>query len=123
MTPPPSLPRNLDLERDVITALKRDGALDALRAKTIEQIANDERMKTFTEFAVRGSSTLRSERARAASRVELIEALYRECEGSVLEEARTRTWEALTTTAEGVGREVYERAFERAAKERERGGS
>jgi hypothetical protein len=84
-------------------------------------------MKTFTEFAVRGSHALRDPRARLRTRTELVDALFHELEGRVLDEARARTWDVLTDASTGVGRSLYERSYVAASEaraggvERERG--
>ena len=117
--PPPAPPtRDVDVERDVVTALRRDGTLDALRASTLDALRRDETMKTFTEFAVRGSHALRDPRARLRTRTELVDALFHELEGRVLDEARARTWDALTDASTGVGRSLYERSYVAASEAR-----
>lgn len=123
--PPPSPSpgaRSPALERDVLDVLRRDGTLDALRARALDDVAKDEHMKTFAEFVVRSSSVLRDARARGKPRGELVDALFRECEGVVMDEARKAAWEALTDAREGVGREAFERSFV-AAQEARGGGS
>ena len=117
--PPPAPPtRDVDIERDVVTALRRDGTLDALRASTLDALRRDETMKTFAEFAVRGSHALRDPRARLRTRTELVDALFHELEGRVLDEARARTWDALTDASTGVGRSAYERSYVAASEAR-----
>lgn len=109
--PPPRSARAPALERDVLDALRRDGTLDTLRARALDDLAKDEHVKTFAEFVVRSSSVLRDARARGKPRGELVDALFRECEGAVLDEARKAAWGALTDAREGVGREAFERSF------------
>ena len=109
--PPAPSERSPALERDVVDALRRDGTLDALRARALDDLAKDEHVKTFTEFVVRSSSVLRDARARGRPRGELVDALFRECEGAVLDEARKAAWQALTDSRGGVGREAFERSF------------
>lgn len=79
--PPPPAARDVDVERDALTAMRKDGTLDALRARAVERVRADPEMKTFTEFAARASQTLRDPRARRASRKDLVDALFRECSG------------------------------------------
>ena len=129
--PPPSAPAPLDdaqtptttattFDDDVAKRLKRDGTLDALKHSAVEQMKTNPSLKTFTEFVVRSSATLRDPRARERSKKELIDALFRECEGKVLDEARATVWDALTDVEVkgGVGREAYVGAFRAAEEER-----
>jgi len=124
--PPPPLPpdaRDPSHEYAVAEALRRDGTLDALKTATIDALKREPTLKTFTEFAVRSSATLRDEaRARSMTRKELVDALFRECESRVLDETRGVVWEALTETREGVGREAYVRAFAASTEIRKRSG-
>jgi len=127
--PPPPAPTPSDahpttttttttFEDDVAKRLKRDGTLDALKQTAVEQMKTNPSLKTFTEFAVRSSATLRDPRARERSKKEIIDALFRECEGKVLDEARATVWDALTDVEDGVGREAYAGAFRAAEEER-----
>ena len=96
--PPPPAARDVDVERDALTAMRKDGTLDALRARAVERVRADPEMKTFTEFAARASQTLRDPRARRASRKDLVDALFHECGGQILKQADQKVWEALTDT-------------------------
>ena len=126
--PPPPAPTPSDahptttttttFEDDVAKRLKRDGTLDALKQTAVERMKTNPSLKTFTEFAVRSSATLRDPRARERSKKEIIDALFRECEGKVLDEARATVWDALTDVEDGVGREAYANAFRAAEEER-----
>ena len=109
--PPPPAARDVDVERDALIAMRADGTLDALRARAVERVRADPEMKTFTEFAARASQTLRDPRARRASRKDLVDALFRECGGQILEQADRRVWEALTDTRDELGRAAYEATF------------
>ena len=46
--PPPPAARDVDVERDALTAMRKDGTLDALRARAVERVRADPEMKTFT---------------------------------------------------------------------------
>ena len=109
--PPPPAARDVDVERDALTAMRKDGTRDALRARAGERVRADPEMKTFTEFAARASQTLRDPRARRASRKDLVDALFHECGGQILKQADQKVWEALTDTRDELGRAAYEATF------------
>ena len=124
--PPPAPPtRDVDVERDVVTALVATAPSTPPRvdARRPSSRRDDENLH---RIAVRGSHALRDPRARLRTRTELVDALFHELEGRVLDEARARTWDVLTDASTGVGRSLYERSTppprRRARGERARGG-
>jgi len=103
--------RDPDDERAVVAHMRDTGALDDLRASTVAALKSNDELKTFAEFAVRSSAALRDPHARQKTRKELVDALFVEIEQKMMDEVRAKTFETLTETRSGIGRECYERAF------------
>ncbi|KAK9868633.1 hypothetical protein WJX84_005263 [Apatococcus fuscideae] len=81
----------------VLKKVMDDGSFDKMRHHVIDQIKQNKDIVSKSEQLVRGSKTLSAPGAGGRTKKDLFEAIRRELEDEVLNEAVKAAWEILTT--------------------------
>uniref|UniRef100_A0A7S0QPS2 Uncharacterized protein n=1 Tax=Pyramimonas obovata TaxID=1411642 RepID=A0A7S0QPS2_9CHLO len=96
---------------NVLDSMMENGTFDKFRENIVNQLKDNEELRSYTSDLVKKSQTLNAADARGQQKKILFEKLRSEIENKVMERASEAAWDILLSE-EGIGKEIKEKVDE-----------